>query len=110
MGKQIPVIPDLSGRCGEERRTFWIHGTLILMVFTQSVPSADGKETSATAKSEAPTLKWGNGKSSLLEKADLKTSMAIPQTATVETTHTTAPKTQDDPENIVVCVCAPFFN
>lgn len=80
------------------------------MVFTQSVPSADGKETSATAKSEASTLKWGNGKSSLLEKADLKTSMAIPQTAAVETTHTTAPKTQDDPENIVVCVCAPFFN
>ena len=77
----------------------------------------DGKESATTEKSEAPTLKWGSGKSSLLEKADLKSSMAIPQSASAETTqtateaaHAAIPKTQDDPDSIVVCVFVPFLS
>ena len=80
---------------------------MISVGFTQSVTPVVAKESTPTAKSEAPTLKWGSGKSSLLEKADVKTSMAIPQAATVEATHATSPKTQDDPDSIIVCVFIP---
>lgn len=90
---------------------------LIPLVLTQSETTKDGKESTTTLKSEAPTLKWGNGKSSLLEKTDMKSSMAIPQSASVETTspavetaHATASKTQDDPNSIVVCVFVSLYS